>query len=96
MPKSKRDIYVEKMKNELDDLNGKIDTLEAKVSEAKGDAHEKYTAEMAKLRKQSHLAKKKFEELKSASEDKWDAMVAEMDKLRDAVTHSFHYFKSQL
>ena len=37
----------------------------------------------------------KLDELKSASEDKWDALVAEMDKIRDAFVHSFHYFKSR-
>ena len=51
---------------------------------------------MAKLQKQSDLAKAKLEEMQTASEDAWDTMVAEMEKVRDAFVHSFHYFKSQV
>ena len=93
---NKREAYIEKMKEQLDELNEKMNTLEAKAAEAKGEARDKYHAEMAKLKKQSQVAKGKLDELKSATEDKWDAMVAEMDKLRDAFVHSFNYFKSQV
>lgn len=51
---------------------------------------------MSKLRQQSSATQKKFEELKGAGEDKWDAAVAEMEKVRDALVHSYNYFKSQL
>ena len=51
---------------------------------------------MTKLREQSKLAKGKLVELKAAGEDKWEAMVTEMEKIRDAFTHSLNYFKSQL
>lgn len=93
---AKRDEYVAKMKLQLDDLNAKMDKLEAKASEAREDARAKYKEEMSKLRQQSKLAKGKLDELKAAGEDSWDVMVAEMEKLRDAFKHSFNYFKSQL
>jgi len=93
---SKRDEYVAKMKLQLDELNAKMDELEAKAKEAKEDARDKYEEEMGKLRHQSQLAVAKLEELKSSGEEKWEAMVAEMEKIRDAFTHSFNYFKSQL
>ena len=93
---TKRDEYTVKMKLQLDELNAKIDTLEAKAHEAKLEARDKYHEEMAKLRHQSSLAKIKLAEIKAAGEDSWDKMVAEMDKVRDAFTHSFNYFKSQL
>jgi len=51
---------------------------------------------MAKLRHQSDLALAKLNDLKSTSEDTWESMVTEMEKVRDAFTHSFHYFKSQI
>jgi predicted RNase H-like nuclease len=84
------------MKLQLNELNRKIDELEAKATEVKEDARDKYKEEMGKLRHQSKLAVAKLDELKAAGEDKWDAMVAETDKIRDAFTHSFNYFKSQL
>ncbi len=93
---TKRDAYIAKMKLQLDELNAKIDDLEAKAQEAKADVRDKYREEMKKLRHQSKLAVAKLDEIKSAGEDKWENMVTEMEKIRDAFTHSFHYFKSQL
>lgn len=93
---SKREIYIEKMKLQLDDLDAKMATLEVKAQVAKENARDKYKEEMAKLRQQSTLAKGKLAEMMAAGEDTWEAMVAEMEKIRDAFVHSFSYFKSQL
>lgn len=93
---SKRDEYIEKMKLQLDELNTKMSELEAKANEAKADAREKYVEEMGRLRQQSQLALTKLEELRLAGEDSWDALVAQMEKIRDAFVHSFKYFKSPL
>lgn len=93
---SKRDAYVAKMKLQLDELNAKMAELEAKAKEAKEDARDKYNEELGKLRRQSKLAVAKLDELKASGEDKWEAMVAETEKIRDAFIHSFNYFKSQL
>ena len=93
---SKKDAYIAKMKLQLDELNTAMDDLGNKAQEAKLDAKEKYDEEMAKLRAQSKLAVAKLDELKDASEDKWEEMVASAEKVRDAFTHSFHYFKAQL
>lgn len=93
---SKREEYTAKIKAQLDDWNLQIDELSAKAKEAKADARETYKAEMDKLREQSKLARAKYEELKDIGEDKWDKAVAEMEKISDAVVHSFNYFKSQI
>ena len=37
-----------------------------------------------------------MEEIKGSSEEKWEALVAEGDKIQKAFVHSFNYFKSQL
>ncbi len=93
---SKQDAYIAKMKLQLDELNVKMRDLEARAQEAKADVRDKYREEMKKLRHQSRLAVAKLDEIKAAGENTWEAMVAEMEKIRDAFTHSFHYFKSQL
>ncbi len=93
---SKRDTYISKMKSQLDELNRSMEGLENKAQDAKVEAKEKYNEELAKLRAQSKLAVAKLEELTEASEDNWDTMTASMEKVRDAFTHSFHYFRSQL
>jgi hypothetical protein len=37
-----------------------------------------------------------MEEIKEASEDKWEALVEEGERVQKAFVHSFNYFKSQL
>ncbi|MBK9574673.1 MAG: hypothetical protein IPO43_19120 [Rhodoferax sp.] len=93
---TKRDAYIAKMKLQLDELNAKMSAVEAKAKEAREDARDKYKEEMGKLRHQSELAVAKLDEMTAAGEETWEAMVTEMEKVRDAWTHSFHYFKSQI
>lgn len=93
---SKRDVYITKMKLQLDELNLQMAKLEARAQEAREDVQATYKEEMKKLHKQSKLALSKLEELQASGENTWDAMVTEMEKIRDAFTHSFSYFKSQV
>jgi predicted nucleic acid-binding Zn-ribbon protein len=93
---SNRAAYIQKMKHQLDELNKNMQTLETKAEAVKQDARHLYQEEMRKLRHQSKLAALKLEEMTAATEESWEAMVAEMEKVRDAFTHSFHYFKSQI
>jgi F0F1-type ATP synthase membrane subunit b/b' len=91
-----RDAYVEKMKSNIDKLNENMKELEAKAKEARDEAQVKYQEQMDNLHAQSKLAIAKLDEMKAAGSDTWEAMVAEMEKVRDAFVHSFSYFKSQL
>jgi len=49
-----------------------------------------------KLQQQYRQAVSKLDELKAAGEDTWESMVSEVEKVRDALKHSYNYFKSQL
>jgi hypothetical protein len=89
-----REEYIVKMKLQLDELDIAIAAFEAKAHEAKVDAQETYTEGLFKLRQQSKLTLDKLEELKASSDSAWDQLVEEMEKVRDAFVHSFHYFKS--
>lgn len=91
-----RDAYIEKMKTQLDELNVRMEHLSNQAAEAQANVRATYDKDMAQLRAQSVHAKAKLDELKSAGEDRRDAMVAEMEKVRDAFVHSFSYFKSQV
>ena len=93
---SKKDLYIAKMNLQIAELNETMHDLEAKAKDAREEAREKYKEDMGKLREQSALAGKKLETLKATAEDGWDAMVEEMEKVRDAFTSSFNYFKSQI
>jgi hypothetical protein len=91
-----KNVYIEAMKAQLDELNANMTKLDAKAKEAKADARDAYLEEMRKLRHQSKVASAKLDELKDASQDNWDKMVQEADKVREAFVHSFNYFKSQV
>lgn len=93
---TKQDMYIAKMKLQLDELNTDLKALELKAKEAKQDLKEKYDEEMSKVREQSKLASAKLEEMTTAAEGSWDKLVDEMEKVRHAFTSSFNYFKSQL
>jgi len=84
------------MKVELDALNAKMRALETQAKEVKDDARHLYQEEMRKMRHESKLARAKLDEIRAASAETWESLVTEMEKVRDAFTHSFHYFKSQL
>jgi DNA-binding transcriptional regulator YiaG len=91
-----RRAYIEKMKQELDVLNSKLNELEQSSVDMQEDARARYNVEVEKVRVQSELAKEKFARLIDSSEGAWNDMVAETEKIRDAFVNSFHYFKSQI
>ena len=92
---NKRDEYVAKVKAQLDDMNAQLDVLAAKSKSAKKEMQDKYKQEMADLRAQSSQVRSKLDEMKDAGEDVWENMVAEVEKIGDALKHSYNYFKSQ-
>ena len=86
---TKRAEYIAKMELQLDKLNKKMSSLETSAQEAKEEARQKFKDEMSKLRQQSKVAVSKLEELKASTEDSWESMVTDMEKMHDAFTHSF-------
>lgn len=92
---STRDIYIAKMKLQLDQMNASMHELEVKALLAKEEAREKYKLELLKLREQSAQANSKLDEIQAASVDSWEALVAHTEKVRDAFVSSYHHFKSQ-
>jgi seryl-tRNA synthetase len=92
---STRDAYVAKMQTRLDERNAKLSALEAKAKDADEDPRGTYKETMAKLSAQSTRASTKLAEIKAAGEEKSETLVAEMDEIHDAFTHSFHAFKAQ-
>ncbi|XHS77101.1 hypothetical protein ACFJGW_15410 [Burkholderiaceae bacterium UC74_6] len=91
-----REIYVENMKLELDKLNDKLESLEDKAVHALREGRENYEAELTKLRGHSRDALSKWGELNAASEASWHQWTTDMDRLRDALVHSFHEVKARI
>ena len=90
-----REDYAEKVKLQLDELNAKVDALEALMHYARADVRASYRSELSKLRHQSELATAQLAQVRASGEASWDKLVLEMDKVRDAFMHSLNYFKSQ-
>jgi hypothetical protein len=51
---------------------------------------------MGNVRVRARAASAKLEQLQAASEDGWKALVADMERMRKDVTHSFQELKGRL
>jgi len=91
-----RETYVAKMKLQLDELNSKMTEMEGQAKVARAEARDAYRAEIDKMHGYSKQALSKLDELGQAGEATWEAMVTEMDKVRDAFMHSFKDFKGRI
>jgi vacuolar-type H+-ATPase subunit H len=91
-----REEVIEKLKQQLDYTNQKLDELEVKAQQVSGEARKKYEEQIGHLREMSQPARDKLEAMKAAGESQWDSMSAEADKVYKALVHSFNYFKSQV
>ena len=92
---SKRDVYIAKVKAQIDEINAQMSRIQVKALETREDMRDKYRAEIDKLEKQSAHAVAKLEEIKAAGEDRWEALVGEMDKIGDACKDAFKAFKAR-
>lgn len=93
---SRRHEYVEKIKLQLDEMNKKIDEWQAKKEQASGTAKEEYAEKLATFRERADAARAKLREIRESPDEHWEELKAEMEKIREALVHSYHYFKSQL
>jgi predicted nucleic acid-binding Zn-ribbon protein len=93
---SKRDDYVAKLKQTVDELNEKISDLEVKANHAQTEAKAEIEKQITSLKEQAKPLTDKLDHWKEASEEKMDEYLKEAKKIRDAFVHSYNYFKSQL
>jgi hypothetical protein len=93
---SDREIYVAKMKLQLEELNVAMDELEIRTQHGAEDVRDRCRLAMIKLREQWELAVENFNELRTAEGDSWKNLIENTEKKRDAFIHAFHHFKSQL
>lgn len=93
---SKRDEYIENLKRQLDEMNARLDDWEKKADEASEQLKGKYEKEVSELREKSTAAKARLEELRDAGDERWDALVEETEHVKESLSRSFNYLKSQL
>ena len=74
-----RESYKKEVQDKLKDLDKRIDELQGKASEMKGEAKGEFTKEMTDLRRKQKAAKKEWKEVERAAGSKWDKAKADMD-----------------
>ena len=71
---SKRDEYIEAMKNQLAELHKQVRELEKKGEAAQAEFTEKHKEQIAQVRGHYNAALSKIHEIKSASEDTGESL----------------------
>lgn len=93
---SSQDVYVATIKRQLDELNADLKRLESKGKDARRDAQTQFERELRTLRELSIQSGARLDEMQDAAQDTWHTLVADMEKLRDAYSHSFQQLRSRV
>ncbi len=91
---SRREQFIETLKERLDDLNSEMDKLEKKAAEASGKAEERYEEQLADVREKRAEMQNKLKELRAASEAQFDRLKLEAEHAWKAFQNSVNYFRS--
>ena len=86
---SSQNEYIEKMKANLDQLDAKIDVLQAKAKEASADAKIEYNQKVDDLRQQRKEGEEWLDKMADASDDAWES-------LKDGFSEAYKKMKSAL
>jgi len=93
---SKRHEYIEMLKEQIDEMNAKIDDWQTKREDVEGRVKEEAEEKLVAFREAAAAASTKLREIRDATDDSWEDLKTEMEKVRTALIHSYNYFKSQL
>jgi hypothetical protein len=86
---TKRDEYVEQLKQNLDLWNSEIAKWEAKAKVTKTDLRIDYEMQLEALRKHREEAAAKLKELQASGEEAWNDLVAGADAAWAAMREAF-------
>jgi len=86
--KNTRDEYIQKMKAQLDVLNGKMARLETRGAEVRGDMKRELDKELDALRTTREEARDKLKELRQSSDEAWDDLKAGAERAWDSLSES--------
>ena|SRR5579859_4627865 len=91
----KRDAYVKKLKEKLDQWNVEIDKLQTKADMAKAGARMRYRKEVEKLRKKSGELGGKLGVLRQTGKTAWQDLRAGLEVARKSLGESVKTAKSR-
>jgi len=91
-----RNEFINSVKKQLDEWNGDIDKLEAKIDDASDDTKDQLKHQLAKAHEARDAVARKLGELENAGEHSWDSMKGDVENAWEAFKSSVNHFKSQL
>ncbi len=93
---SKRELYVEKLKAQLDEWNAEVTKWEAKTRGAQADMRKEYEKQLETFRHQRNQALEQMHKVQAASGDAWIDLVRGADdawaKMREAFEKARSHF----
>lgn len=93
---TKKEIYREKAKAKVDQLNAKVEGLLAKFDETKADTKLHLQEQFNLLENRQQTVEQKFEQMKDAGEDAWQDMQSGLDSAIDSLEESFTQASAKL
>jgi flagellar biosynthesis chaperone FliJ len=84
------------MKEQLDEWNADLDSLEARLSEAAEPVRSKLEPQLSKVRDSYASARQKLRAIRGAGEESWEDLTDDVEHVWKTLKHSINYFKSQL
>ena len=90
---SKRDVFIAKMKSQLDEWKAELHKLESKAADAEAGARDKYHEAIEELRGKRAVAEAKLAEIRHAGEDAWEEIEEEAEKTWKALVVSVDAFR---
>ena len=92
---SKRDLYVERAKAQLDVWNADLKIVEAKAARLSGEARKKYAKQLAELQKRRGEGEKLLKQLKAAGDEAWKDTKVEAERAWKAFNAAVKTFKAE-
>lgn len=94
MTDNARKDFISNMKEQLDELDARMDDLDKKREELSGDARKEYDKRLHELAELRRDAEKRLKDVQTAGEEKWQQVKDEAEHTRKALNNSFNYFLS--
>ncbi len=93
--KALRDIYENKLREQLDRVSKEMEHLKFKAGEFKEEVKMVYGQHAEHIRSMQATAKDKLDELEEASAGSWESLKEGVDNTKDALTESLKNFKNK-
>ncbi len=93
---SEREIYVQKIKSQLDVWSAEIDKLQAKAEIAEADMKHKYQEQVDNVKSLREAAEEKLTQLQEAGDSAWNDFKAGVETARDELQSAMEAARSEI